>query len=1536
MALVAGSRAELTVGVNGAPETERRIESVADALRRLNGASLQGLGGQLGGMTDRISTLQSKIGAFAAYSIAGFSLAALVSKVGDAVGALGDLDDMAQKTGSSVETLSRLSKVAAMTGADFGAVDAALVKLSKNLTEVDDKGSNTAKALAAIGISAEDIKGKDPAQVFVMIANKMQDYEDGAGKVANVTDLMGKSAAGLLPYMNDVAESLDQFTGDSTSAAAAAAKLQDDLGALKVKCSELATSIATDALPAANDFIGAIKDIARESDNLTNNTSVTTWADDVALVLARMADGGILVARTFGAVSASVKATAANIEFMNAVSENVNPVGAAKVLLNGGSPNDNIKAALNKRNGIVAQANQDISVLWTKPLDAMEQAMQSRIAGRFDKSLADGADALAGMVPAKPEQKKDLNYRSGKDSGAAEIEKEAGAYAGLISAIRAKTEENKREVEIDAQLTESQKTRIKLDEDIKSGKLKLSSAHRVAIAAALEEQAASEKTRKEQLAQTDVTRFIAASTVARTQSTASLGVEYQMYGKSADARELAMVGVRAEADMEKQLTAMRQAGQPVTTQMLAQLEAEKSARTLVEQATLGQSKALAYASQLAEENRRAEAEGIADPQQRAQAMLAIDAGVWQERIRLAGEGTDAQKRLQSEYGTWYARHSKESFAEVDLARATQMLQVMESLDDAARQAASGMEQSFGGVGKAIGGLTTALTGYSRTQAAVAAQLAGATKAANGDPGKIAKANAEASKQAAQAQIQSYGDMAGAAKGFFDEHSHGFAAMEAAEKTFRAFEIALAIKTMLEKSGIVQTFTGLFVAGKAAETTATVASVAPDVTASMVKGQAAAAAGVAGQAQGDPYSAWARMAAMAAVMAGLGFAVGGVGGKKDTTAVDRQRATGTGTVFGDADAKSESIAKAIELSAANSNIELNYTAGMLRSLRAIESSLSGLGGILAQNGLARSAPGSNYGGAGATNKKAIMGVATVSDFIMMGGLGTIVDKLTGGFVGKITGQISNAIFGGKTKGVDVGVTANSATVGQIRNGGLNAQQYTDMTKDGGVFHSDKEWTDMKDLGDEASHQFSLVLTGITDSIDQAARLIGVGGDQFSQWLNGFTVNLGKISSKDLTAEEFQKQLEAQFSMIGDSMASQAVQGLLKYAQVGEGYLETLVRVANNYANLDAILASTGDTFGATGMSSIAARENLIELAGGIDELASKTAGFAENFLTEAERLAPVQKYVTDQLAAMGLAGLRSREAYKQYVLGLDLTNEAQRQQYVALMDLQEAYAKVYPEIMATTLTLADAKSALADAYNAEVDAIGATIDRMASFAATLRSVRDSALLGNLSPLSPQEKYAEAKAQYQAVLSAARGGDEGAQSNYQGAFTSFLEASRTVFASSSQYQTDFAYAQTATEEAARWAEAQVDVGQAQLDVLKSQVSGIIEINKSVLSVRDALLQYREAISGNTMPLTGYAPPPVGPIPYSSYGTSNTEALVAEVKALRAEVSGLRADARQQTGDQITSNVVATEASSQRVSSAVKMAMLQATANERVSPE
>lgn len=586
--------------------------------------------------------------------------------------------------------------------------------------------------------------------------------------------------------------------------------------------------------------------------------------------------------------------------------------------------------------------------------------------------------------------------------------------------------------------------------------------------------------------------------------------------------------------------------------------------------------------------------------------------------------------------------------------------------------------------------------------------------------------------------------------------------------------------------------------------------------------------------------------------------------------------------------------------------------------------SGLG---AAAGIAAGAFGGVMGGRAISNGYSAFGGSgngTVNAGTAIGAaVGSIVPVLgtaLGALVGGLLGGTVNRLFGHKPKEVQ-----STDLAGTLGPSGFDGNVLQSWTQKGGVFRSDKKGVDKAPVATEMDQALSDAYGMMKVTTKAFAEALGADAASIATRTDAIKIAVGK------TDAETQANITAYFETLANKMATDIVPQLVHFQKAGESASAALQRLSTSYAVIDDTLASIGGAFGAIGVSSIGARERMLELAGGLDAFAANTAFFQQNFLSEAERTAPVLKAVTAQMAALGLAGVDTREEFKKVVLDLvnsgALATEAGAKQHAALMNLQQAFATVFPAMEQASESVASATSALTDAYKAEADAIGATINRMGAFATSLRNLRESALLGDLSPLSPQQKYAEAKAQYESVLAAARGGDESAQSNYSAAFNSFLTASRAVFASGADYQSDFAYAQASTAEAERWANAQVDVGTAQLDALKSSVSGLITLDKSVLSVRDAILQLHQAM-GTAAPGPGIlAAPQVNmpaPVMYPSYGADNTAPLVAEIRGLRIEVATLRAEQATQTGHLIQANAKAASDSADQISGATTTAV------------
>lgn len=174
------------------------------------------------------------------------------------------------------------------------------------------------------------------------------------------------------------------------------------------------------------------------------------------------------------------------------------------------------------------------------------------------------------------------------------------------------------------------------------------------------------------------------------------------------------------------------------------------------------------------------------------------------------------------------------------------------VDDLARDAAYGMSEAFGEAGRSMGDLLTILTGYHARLKDIDVEVASG-----------AKTHTQAARERAAAEVQSYGDALGAAKGFFREGSDGYRALQAAEAAFRVFQFAMSVQAMAQT---------------AAETSASVAG-------SAARGAASTGAGAARIFETLGPLGFPVVAAMLAVLASLGMRGKGGGGGSAPSKVD---------------------------------------------------------------------------------------------------------------------------------------------------------------------------------------------------------------------------------------------------------------------------------------------------------------------------------------------------------------------------------------------------------------------------------------------------------------------------------------------------------------------------------------------------------------------------------------------------------------------------------------------------------------------------
>lgn len=238
-------------------------------------------------------------------------LNAAFSRVTESINILNSLDDAAQKTGSSIEDLSRIEQVARNFGDVFNPIEQGITRLAKGLAEIDDPSSNAIRALDAIGVSARDSNGelRTAADVYIDVARSLQQYEDGTRKTAVAQALFGKSGAELLPMLNNLAQGVDHVTGVTQANASQAALFNDQLALGKARVTGFFTSLAVDLLPTLNNIASAVNNSTSQISFL----SAVSAASSAVLKGLAVAGGGVVfvleeLGRGIGARAAQLSA----------------------------------------------------------------------------------------------------------------------------------------------------------------------------------------------------------------------------------------------------------------------------------------------------------------------------------------------------------------------------------------------------------------------------------------------------------------------------------------------------------------------------------------------------------------------------------------------------------------------------------------------------------------------------------------------------------------------------------------------------------------------------------------------------------------------------------------------------------------------------------------------------------------------------------------------------------------------------------------------------------------------------------------------------------------------------------------------------------------------------------------------------------------------------------------------------------------------------------------------------------------------------
>ena len=369
---------------------------------------------------------------------AAYTFDAFADGIKGAIASAGELDQMAKKTGATVEALSGLKSAAKLSGTSLEEVGGGLQKLSKAMFEAAGGSQKQSDLFKSLGVEVTDSSGKlrDSGEVMLDLAKKLDSMDSSTQAVAAAQMLLGKRGAQLLPFMQDLAD-IGELNAKVTSEMAAEADLYEkNLVRLEGRKKSLYNTIASALLPVMRDFTDALLNSGSMTERLNDTAKqlkqdnvIETWAREGMRAVAAFIDIFDAIIRVVRIVGNSFAAVAADIVSVLAFMDGI---GAAMISEKSLDPVKHRFAILTSDLKSHAESfNEDMVKIWTAPLflTKLDEQFAKRDAGL--KKLVESPKRSFAIPDQRPD--KSSPFDSYLDSLNVEaIKDKLGKYEAMI------------------------------------------------------------------------------------------------------------------------------------------------------------------------------------------------------------------------------------------------------------------------------------------------------------------------------------------------------------------------------------------------------------------------------------------------------------------------------------------------------------------------------------------------------------------------------------------------------------------------------------------------------------------------------------------------------------------------------------------------------------------------------------------------------------------------------------------------------------------------------------------------------------------------------------------------------------------------------------------------------------------------------------------------------------------------------------------------------------------------------------------------
>ncbi len=223
------------------------LESAFNRSARLSKQQAAAIESAYGGAASTIKNLGS--------AIAGaFTVGSITAAIRATIDGLDALNDASDATGISVERLSGLQNYIEGFGGSINDVTGLVLSMQRALSKAGDEDSKgVGKALAAIGLDAEELRRLAPDEALLKIARALDQFGDSGSKT-RVIQTIFKDAQAAAPALKDLAGAGELNATVTQEQADRAEQFNQQLAAMQREVRGAARDLVNDLLPALQGY----------------------------------------------------------------------------------------------------------------------------------------------------------------------------------------------------------------------------------------------------------------------------------------------------------------------------------------------------------------------------------------------------------------------------------------------------------------------------------------------------------------------------------------------------------------------------------------------------------------------------------------------------------------------------------------------------------------------------------------------------------------------------------------------------------------------------------------------------------------------------------------------------------------------------------------------------------------------------------------------------------------------------------------------------------------------------------------------------------------------------------------------------------------------------------------------------------------------------------------------------------------------------------------------------------------------------------